>query len=68
VLSLVPISIQGLGVTEGAYVILLGQQGHASEAAILAFCLIGRLLSIAVVALLHMGSVLTEYRGGKLGT
>jgi len=64
-LSLVPISVQGIGVTETAYVLLLSQQGQASEAAILAFCLIGRILNIGVVALLHLGAMLTEVTAGK---
>jgi uncharacterized membrane protein YbhN (UPF0104 family) len=59
VLSLFPISIQGLGVMEGAYMVLLSPQG-ISEAGILLLCFIGRFLSIIIVFVIHITFVLID--------
>jgi uncharacterized membrane protein YbhN (UPF0104 family) len=59
VLSLFPISVQGLGVMEGAYMVLLSPKG-ISEAGILLLCFIGRVLSILIIFTIHLIFILLE--------
>jgi len=53
ILSLFPITVQGIGVTEGIYILLLAPLG-ISEAAIIMFCFSGRVISILSVYLCHL--------------
>ncbi|MEO5377406.1 MAG: flippase-like domain-containing protein [Magnetococcus sp. DMHC-6] len=54
-LSLLPISIQGMGVTESAYLYFLTPEG-VSQGAILAFCLVARLLTWVAVFGFYVGT------------
>ena len=63
-LSLFPISIQGLGVTEAGYLLLLAGQG-ISEASILVSCFLGRVLSVLLVFLVHITFTALGYGEAK---